>query len=82
LDCHAGIILVAFITTLFLLLYLFILFYFLFFFMLDVGWSVLWCFNATFSYIAAIWWELVLLVEETGGQGQLLYQKCEGQIYL
>ena len=38
--------------------------------MLDVGWSVLWCFSATFSYIVAIWWELVLLVEETGGQGQ------------
>jgi hypothetical protein len=62
-------------------IYLFYLFFY-FFFMLDVGWSVLWCFNATFSYIAAIWWELVLLVEETGGQGQLLYQKCEGQIYL
>ena len=38
--------------------------------MLGVGRSVLWCFNATFSYSGAIWWELVLLVEETGGQGQ------------
>ena len=46
-------------------IYLFYFFIF-YFFMLDVGWS----FYATFSYIVAIWWELVLLVEETGEQGQ------------
>jgi len=64
LDCHAGIIHVVFIITLFLQLYLFIL---SIYFISDVGcWLVgFMVFNATFSYIIAIWLEAVLLVEET-----------------
>ena len=51
----------------FCLLYLFILFIY---FISSVGWLVLWCFNATFNNISVKSWLSVLLVKETGGQGE------------
>jgi hypothetical protein len=51
----------------FYLLYLFILFIY---FISSVGWLALWCFNATFNNISVKSWLSVLLVKETGGQGE------------
>jgi hypothetical protein len=51
----------------FYLLYLFILFIY---FISSVGWLVLWCLNATFNNISVKSWRSVLLVKETGGQGE------------
>ena len=59
----AGIIHVVFIITLFLL---FVFIYFISY----VGLFVLGCFNATFSKFSVLSWRSVLLVEETGGQGE------------
>ena len=49
------------------LLYLFIVFIY---FISYVGLFVLWCFNATFNKFSVFSWWSVLLVEETGGQGE------------
>ena len=51
----------------FTLLYLFIVFIY---FISYVGLFVLWCFNATFNKFSVFSWRSVLLVEETGGQGE------------
>ena len=51
----------------FTLLYLFIVFIH---FISYVGLFVLWCFNATFNKFSVFSWRSVLLVEETGGQGE------------
>ena len=48
-------------------LYLFIVFIY---FISYVGLFVLWCFNATFNNFSDFSWRSVLLVEETGGQGE------------
>ena len=48
-------------------LYLFIVFIY---FISYVGLFVLWCFNATFNKFSVLSWRSVLLVEETGGQGE------------
>ena len=49
------------------LLYLFILFIY---FISYVGLFVLWCFNSTFNKFSVFSWRSVLLVEETGEQGE------------
>jgi hypothetical protein len=65
-----------FIITLFLLfvfiyyIYLLYLFIVFIYFISYVGLFVLWCFNATFNKFSVFSWWSVLLVEETGGQGE------------
>ena len=55
-HCHAGIIHVVFIITLFLPLYFFIVFIY---FISYVGLFVLWCFNAIFNKFSVLSWRSV-----------------------